>query len=171
MKNKIQHPFASVERLRNRKIEQFDCWLNSPILDIGAGAGHYTKALRTFGYIVDCIEPDKSVRDPSLEYTTNHAYYETGLLLNVLHHLDTDPQEFLTHYLQRCKLLVVGELNADSWLVRAYHRIFVRGEIGRHYSRMAFLRLMNKFEVIDNWEKDLVLFSKVHLFAIITSRR
>lgn len=167
---RLHNPVATNSYLRTRKLKQFEEYLDSPILDIGAGFGQYTVALRKKGFVVDCIEPDNKMRNPGLDYICDHDYYKTGLLLNVLHHIDVDPKPFIEKYLDLCDRLIIGELNGNSWLVRNYHKVFKRDEIGRHISLNDFSALMNDFELIQFWCQDFGPFLNLHMFAVISRR-
>ena len=167
---KIRNPFATNRRLLQRKLKQFERYLDPPILDIGAGFGQYTLALREQGFTVDCIEPDPEMRNPDLDYVATRDYYETGLLINVLHHVENPSSVIYTNLIRRCECLIIGELNGDSWLVRTYHRILVRDEIGLHFSKEKFQELLSDFHVIDFWTSNLGPFSDVHMFALITTK-
>jgi SAM-dependent methyltransferase len=168
---RIRNPFATSKYLLKRKIEEFNSHIASPVLDIGAGYGQYTTYLRERGHIVDCLEPDTRMRNPRLEYSQNYSRYNTGLLINVLHHVSEDIESFLARYLDLCDTLIIGELNGDSWLVRNYHKLFLKDEIGVHFSKKKFQMMLQDHNVIDFWLQNLGPFVGVHMFGVISKRR
>lgn len=168
---RIRNPFATSQYLLKRKIEEFDSHIESPVLDIGAGYGQYTIYLRDKGHIVDCIEPDMKMRNSGLEYDLNYPHYHTGLLINVLHHVSEDIESFLARYLDLCDTLIIGELNGDSWLIRNYHRLFLRDEIGLHFSERKFRLMLQEHNVIASWSQNLGPFAGVHMFGVISKRK
>ena len=164
---RIRNPFATSNYLLKKKIERSLPYLKGRILDFGAGFGQYTRYLRDKDLTVDCYEPTEEMRNPDLEYITEfEESYDTVLLVNVLHHAE-DHDKLLSRIMGLSNRVIVSELNADSWLVRNYHRVFVRDEIGLHFSRNAFQGLLSDFGVIDSWTQNLGPFRKVHMFAVL----
>ena len=168
---RIRNPFATSQYLLKRKIDEFKSHIESPVLDIGAGYGQYTIYLREKGHIVDCFEPDMKMRNPKLEYDLNYSRYNTGLLINVLHHVSEDIESFLARYLDLCDTLIIGELNGDSWLVRNYHKLCLKDEIGVHFSERKFQFMLQGHNVIASWSQNLGPFVGVHMFGVISKRR
>lgn len=128
---RIRNPVATSLRLLRRKVMSFIRWVESPVLDIGAGYGQYADYLEELGYYVDAVEPDEKMRNPDRMYSMKLNHYRTSLLINVLHHAK-DPVRLVMDYSRFCDILIISELNPDSWLVRNYHRLFVRDEVGTH---------------------------------------
>ena len=170
VKKRIKNPFATTSYFRNKKIKELLPYLKEPILDFGAGGGEYTKALRELGYVVDCYEPDNQRHDSDLEYISlelaKTKQYGSVMVLNVLHHVQF-PEELLSIIKHLGNTVLVAELNGDSWLVKNYHRIFVREEIGLHYSISTLEQLCKPKKL---WTRNFLGFPKVHVYLLLQKR-
>lgn len=112
-----------------KHIEEHD----SLCLDVGAGVGQYTTALRQRGfYNVYPLEPDKNKLyrcNVELAYCstaqnipTRDKYFNLSFAVNVLHHTK-DRLEMLVEMYRVSEKVLISEINKDNVLVRIYNRI------------------------------------------------
>jgi len=105
---------------------------DSRCLDVGAGVGQYTLALRKMGFKVWPLEPDrdKLVRcDVELAYCataqnipTQDGHFDLAFAINVLHHTRAR-KEMLVEMIRVSDRVLISELNRDNLLVRIYNKI------------------------------------------------
>jgi len=112
-----------------KHIEEHD----SLCLDVGAGVGQYTTALRQRGfYNVYPLEPDKNKLyrcnvdlaycSTAQDIPTRDKYFNLSFAVNVLHHTK-DRLEMLVEMNRVSDKVLISEINRNNPLVRIYNRI------------------------------------------------
>lgn len=171
----IRNPFATSGYLLRKKMKRITPYITGTLLDYGAGYGQYTRLLRKKGFTVDCYEPDPEMRDSSLEYIeTPTKQYDTIILINVLHHVKDEPIQVVKDLLTIGNRIIIGELNGDSWLVRYYHRLFLKDEVGLHMPTTTFaamiLNLFRHGYIKPILELCIYGVDNIHMLAVIERR-
>ena len=148
----------------------------SRCLDVGAGVGQYTIALRDMGFLVRPLEPDrdKLVRcDVELAYCatgqnipTDDGHFNFAFVINVLHHTKAKI-EMLAEMIRVSDKILISELNRDNPLVRMYNRII--GESPAHLlneSELKALMLRAGIKRIRTYLRGLLGVPNVFIYAL-----
>jgi len=113
-------------------------------IDVGAGCGQYAEVMQSEGYQIVCVDPNEEL----LKAYSGVKYYCGGekmpfddkqfdfsYTINVLHHA-YNPIDILREMRRVSHKIIIGELNRDNILIRAYIKLLMPfDDWDEHFSR------------------------------------
>lgn len=149
---------------------------DSKCLDIGAGVGQYTLALRRLGYNSTFpLEPDieklnrckveLSYCATAQDIPLDNKAVDFAFAVNVLHHTEARI-EMLSEMIRVSEKVLISELNRDNLLVRMYHKIIGESETNLlNETELRSLMLNSGIRKIRTYQRGLFGIPNVFIYA------